>query len=125
MMITNLIRKVRDVPVANWRWRGLYFFGKTAHKKIRDKFKLDYDYYSNIPLKERDEELERIISLKKSKVEFTKDIPYFPINEYWDYHGTKLMTHTWEPPSHIKRKGVIVFLHSLNGHTGTFGEFAR
>lgn len=101
-----------------------HFFTKTAHKKHRDKYQLDYDYYSNIPLSERDDELERIIKLKKSKQEFKKEIPYFPHNEYWNYHGTKLMTHTWEPPLHKKRKAIVVFLHSLNGHTGTFGEVA-
>jgi len=53
-----------------------------------------------------------------------KKIPYYPINEYWNYHGTKLMTHTWEPPKNVKPKAVLIFFHSLNGHTGTSGELA-
>jgi hypothetical protein len=77
-MITSLIRKARDISLL--QGTGLYCFGKKDHKKFRDKFKLDYEFYSNVPLKERNEELERIINLKKSKAEFTKEIPYFPIN---------------------------------------------
>jgi hypothetical protein len=61
------------------------------------------------------------MSFKKDRGEFRKEIPYFPINEYWDYHGTKIMTHTWEPRPNVRRKAVIVFHHSLNGHIGTFG----
>lgn len=78
MIITNLVRKVKDL--ANVHCKGFYLFAKTAQKKFRDKYKVDYEYYSSIPLKERDDELERIIALKKSKVEFNKEIPYFPIN---------------------------------------------
>ena len=35
------------------------------------------------------------------------------------------MTHTWEPPKNVKAKAVVIFLHSLNGHTGTSGELAN
>lgn len=73
----------------------------------------------------RDDELERIISLPKSNLQLTKDIPFFPINEYWDYHGVKLMMHFWEPPENVKPRAVVVFFHSLNGHASMCGELAK
>ncbi len=54
-----------------------------------------------------------------------RDIPFFPIKQQWDYHGTKLMTHYWEPHSGVKPKAVVIFFHSLNGHTSLCGEMAR
>jgi hypothetical protein len=72
-----------------------FFLGSTKLKKHRDKYAVDYEYFSNIPLNERDDELDRINSLKKVNTYFAKEIPFFPNKEIWDYHGTKLMTHTW------------------------------
>jgi hypothetical protein len=63
--------------------------------------------------------------LPKSNIQFSKDIPFFPLSEYWDYHGVKLMMHFWEPPARIKPKAVVVFFHSLNGHTAMCGELAK
>jgi hypothetical protein len=35
------------------------------------------------------------------------------------------MTHYWEPHSGVKPKAVVIFFHSLNGHTSLCGEMAR
>lgn len=104
--------------------RSIFSFSKHA-KKHREKFNLDYEYFSNVPKHLRDDELERIISLPKSNFQLTKQIPFFPVKEYWDYHGLKLMTHLWEPAKGVKHRAVVVFFHSLNGHASMCGEMAR
>lgn len=35
------------------------------------------------------------------------------------------MMHFWEPPQGVKPRAVLVFLHSLNGHTSMCGEMAQ
>lgn len=92
-----------------------------SNKKYRDKFQLDYDYFSNIPAGSRVDELERIIAQPKSSLQFMKNIPFFPMLEVWDYFGIRLMMHFWEPPQTVKPRALLVFLHSLNGHTSMCG----
>ena len=93
IMLAHIFRH-SALPKANALASCLFSFAK-PHKKHREKFHLDYEYFSNIPLGMRDDELERIVSLPKSNLQLAKDIPFFPNCEYWDYHGVKLMTHTW------------------------------
>ena len=77
MYLTRIGRNLTTSLLFNKK--SIFAFTKST-KRHRDKFKLDYDYFSNIPLEERDEELERINSLRKLNVQFTKKIPYYPIN---------------------------------------------
>jgi hypothetical protein len=42
-LLSSLFPRFLPTPLA-------YFFTKNLHKKHRDRFKLDYDYFSSIPI---------------------------------------------------------------------------
>lgn len=97
-------------------------FQKSTSKKHLDKFKVDYAFYKEIPKPKREYELARKTIIHQSQTQFTKKaFPTFPNESVWNYHGLKLMTYTWQPPSHVKPKAVIICFHGLNGHTGLCG----
>ena len=80
------------------RWAGpLRWFGSSKKALHRSKFTTDYEYYRDMTAEQRDIELERIHSLKRSKVQSNKEVFPFPIKQPWEHNGVQYMTHFWEP----------------------------
>ena len=70
-----LMIATRAVSWANTLFRPHATFAKLPTRKHKDKFKLDYEYFSNVPLSQREEELDRIKKMKNLKQQLIKDIP--------------------------------------------------
>lgn len=75
-----LIKRINNILTISHPFKSFQHLFSKTHKKHKDKFKLDYEYFSNVPPSMRDDELDRIVQLKKSYIQLNKDIPFFPIS---------------------------------------------